>query len=257
MLMNAPAGSGGEALAALGRGLTLLGAFSAERPVLSVGEAAELLGLPRSTARRTLSTLVVLGYLDQDRRGWRLTPRALRLAAPYLLSDPAPTLLQPACERILARTGAACMAGVLDGGEVLLVARAVPSQWIALREAGARLPATASALGRVLLADLPEPALAALIEDTGAASLTSRSVTGRSGLLTAIGDARREGFAFVDQETELGFRSLAVPLRRFDGRIVAALGVTMRIEAASAATMLLELRRLIEAEAAGLADQLV
>lgn len=247
----------GESLAALGRGLTLLGAFSAARPVLSVGDAAELLALPRSTARRTLSTLTALGYLEPAGRGWRPTARALRLAAPYLLADPVPTLLQPACERILAMTGAACLAGVLEGAEVLVVARALPPQWLARREAGSRLPATASALGRMLLASLPEPALEPLLDSVAAESLTARSLTGRPGLLTAIAEARREGFAFVDQEMELGFRSLAVPLRRFDGRVVAALGITLRIEAASVAAMLTGLRGVLEAEAARLAGQIL
>ncbi|WP_164867706.1 IclR family transcriptional regulator domain-containing protein [Rhodovarius crocodyli] len=234
-----------ESLAALGRGLTVLGAFSAERPVISVAEAAELLELPRSTARRTLGTLAALGFLEPAGRGWRPTARALRLAAPYLPADPVPTLLQPACDRLLAETGAACLAGTLDGAEVLVIARALPPQWLARHEAAARLPAAASAVGRMLLAGLPEPALDHIPEPR------------RPGLLTAIAEARREGFALVDQEMELGFRSLAVPLRRFDGRVVAALGLTLRIEAASIATLLTTLRPLLEAEAARLADRLL
>jgi len=253
-----PDQQGTESVAALSRALVLLGSFSAERPMMTLAEAAALLDLPRSTMRRTLHTLVSLGFLLVEGRACRLAPRVLELASPFLGADPVPTILQPACDRLLVRLGTACSIGVLDGDHVLAIARAIPANWLSAREAAQYgVPATGSALGRMLLAGLPEPALAKLLAASDPPALTSRTITGRPALLDAIAAARREGFAFTEQETELGFRALAVPLRRFDGRIVAALGVSARIETVSTPVMLVEMRAVLDAEAALLRDQII
>ncbi|WP_084623067.1 IclR family transcriptional regulator domain-containing protein [Acidisphaera rubrifaciens] len=223
---------------ALARGLLVLATFNETRRSQSLSDIARAVDLPRATVRRALLTLTALGYVAQEERRFRLTPRVLRLAAAYLTSNVISTLLQPACDRIARRLGESCTAAVLEGDEVVMIARALPDQLVPAGVGiGYRLPAYCSALGRVLLAALPDPALDAYLDRVALVAQTQHTLTDRAAVRRAIIDARAAGSCFVDQEAEYGFRSIAVPLRKFDGTVVAALNVGARLEQASVATM--------------------
>ena len=147
---------------ALARGLRIMAVFDAVHRSLTLSKVALAVDLPRATARRALLTLVALGFVEAEGRQFRLTPRVLRLASAYLTSNGVSTLLQPACDRITRAAGESCTAAVLEGGEAVMVARALPAQLVpAGAGIGYRLPAYCSALGRVLLAALPADRLAA------------------------------------------------------------------------------------------------
>ena len=218
--------AGPEFLEALARGLRIIQAFNRERRQLALSDIARLVELPRASARRTLHTLVHLGFAETDGRQFRLTPRILTLAGAYLASNSISDILQPAVERLAAEVGEACSAAVLDGEDVIMIAHAAPNRVLNLAaQIGFRLPAFASSLGRVLLAALDERELDSLLPHFELQKLTAMTIVDRVQLRLTIRKARDDGYSLVDQEVELGFRSISVPLRRLDGRVIASLNV--------------------------------
>lgn len=245
-------------LEALARGLSVLMAFNGERRQMTLSEAARATDLPKATVRRALHTLAALGFIAGEGALFRLTPRVLTLASAYLASNSVSTVVQPVCERLSAQLREACSAAVLDRDEVVMVAHASPPRFIAVAPGvGFRLPAYCTSLGRVLLAALPDDALAAFLERLDPVAQTPHTLTDKRRLGEVIRSVRSQGFAFVDQEAEEGFRSVAVPLRRYDGTTLAALNIGARIERASAETMLGTYLPLLRAEAETLQAQLV
>jgi IclR family pca regulon transcriptional regulator len=257
-LRRQAAGLGPDHSEALARGLDILTVFNATRRSQSLSELAVAVGLPRATVRRALLTLVALGYVSVEGRQFSLTPRVLRLAAAYLTSNAISTLLQPTCDRVAKAVGESCTAAVLEGDEVVMIARALPDQLIpAGVGVGFRLPAYCSALGRILLAGLPEERLAAYLKRVAPRALTPLTLTTRKDIRAAIEAARHDGFCLVDQEAEYGFRSIAVPLRKFDRTLVAALNIGARVEHADPATMRGRYLDILAAEAALLTGYLI
>jgi len=231
--------SGPEFLEALARGLRVIEAFNRERRQLTLSDVARAVELPRASVRRTLATLVQLGYAETDERLFRLTPRILSLASAYLASNAISGILQPSIERLSEDVNEACSAAVRDGDDVIMIAHATPKRVIDVSaQIGFRLPACASSLGRVLLAALDDAALDEFLARVTLGKLTPATVVDKKALRKAILKARADGFSYVDQEAEVGFRSISVPLRRLDGKVVAALNIGAQSERSSAKTML-------------------
>jgi IclR family pca regulon transcriptional regulator len=249
---------GADFLESLARGLGVLLAFNGARRQMTLSEAARATGLPKATVRRSLHTLLALGFVESDGALFRLTPKVLTLASAYLTSNAISTVVQPVCERLSMQVREACSVAVLDRDEVVMVAHASPPRFIAVAPGvGFRLPAYCTSLGRVLLAALPDAAREQYLERLDPVAQTRQTVTAKERLRAAILAARSQGFAFVDQEAEDGFRSVSVPLKRYDGMTVAALNIGARIERATVETMLATYLPLLRAEAETLAPQLV
>lgn len=226
--------AGPDFLEALARGIGILSAFNTEKRQMSLSDVARATDLPRATVRRSLYTLEQLGYLESDGKLFRLTPKVLGLAAAYLGSGGNAAALQIACDRLCAALDEACSAAVLDGEMAVMVVHASPPRYLSSAPGiGFRVPAYCSALGRVLAAGLDEAARAALLKTLNPVALTSKTVTAKTELQALFEKAKRDGYALSDQEVEIGFRSIAVPVRRFDGRVVAALNIGIRIERAT------------------------
>jgi IclR family transcriptional regulator, pca regulon regulatory protein len=181
---------------------------------------------------------VRLGYAETDDRRFRLTPRILRLAGAYLSSNAISGILQPAVERLSQDVNEACSAAVRDGEDIIMIAHAMPKRVIDVSaQIGLRLPAFASSLGRVLLAALDDAALDEFLAHATPRRLTPLTTIDKRMLRKAILKARADGFSYVDQEAEVGFRSISVPLRRLDGRVVASLNIGAQSERWLAKTM--------------------
>jgi IclR family pca regulon transcriptional regulator len=221
------AGTGGpDFLEALARALRIIQVFNRDRRQLTLSDIAKLVELPRASVRRTLHTLIHLGFAETDGRVFRLRPRILTLASAYLMSNSISDILQPAVERMAREVGEACSAAVLDGDDVIMIAHASPNRVVNVSaQIGFRLPAVSSSLGRVLLAALEDRELDRLLRRIEPERLTSATVVDRAQLRRAILRARQDGFSLVDQEAELGFCSVSVPLRRLDGRVIASLNI--------------------------------
>ena len=155
----------------------------------------------------------------------------LDLATAYLSSNGISVVAQPVVERVSRDIRETCSVGVLEGTDVVFVARATPRRIVSIDLAiGYRLPALATAIGRALLAELPDQELDRFLDEVPTKPLTPRTLTRADHLRDAILKARADGFCIVDEEAELGLRSLAVPIRRYDGRVTCAIHAGVRTD---------------------------
>ncbi len=220
-----------DTIAGLVKGLAVLESFDTERQRLNATQAAQRTGLTRAAARRHLLTLAHVGYLETDGSFYWLAPRALRLAGAYLASARLPRVIQPTLNRLAAQTQDVYSAVVLDGDEVVIIARsaglaATPARLLAYgMHLGARLPAHATSTGRVLLAALPADERAAWLGGRTLPRLTPHTVTEPEAFLALLDAVARDDHCIANEEHELGVLAVAVPLRNAQGSTVAALNV--------------------------------
>ncbi len=213
-----------DMIASLGKGLKVLESFGAEHPRRAIADVSEATGLDRATARRCLLTLHHLGYADYDGKYFSLTPRVLRLGMGALAALPLPQIVQPWLDQLSEQIGQSVSVSILDETEIVYVARAAQRRVMSIGlMPGSRLPAHCTSMGRVLLAALPEAEARAVVEASDLAPRTARSLTDPKEIMRAIAHAGAQGYALIDQETELGLRSLAVPVYNMRGKVVAAL----------------------------------
>ncbi|MBK3568481.1 IclR family transcriptional regulator C-terminal domain-containing protein [Streptomyces sp. MBT62] len=220
---------GREFVESLARGLTVLTAFGEGRAELTLTEVAQATGLARATARRALITYEHLGLVaaSGDRR-FTLTPRVLSLGFPPLSRTTLPSLATPHLTALAARIHESASLAILVGGDIQYTARVATSSVMSVNIAvGTRFPAYATALGRVLLSDAPP----ATVRDALVAPrpLTPHTLTDPEALSAALERVRTLGYALVDEELEVGLRSLAVPVRDRTGRVVAALNTATHV----------------------------
>jgi IclR family transcriptional regulator, pca regulon regulatory protein len=219
----------------LERGLAVICAFDADHPELSLSDVARATALPRAAARRFLLTLVALGYVRTDGKLFALRPRILELGYAYLSSIGLPDVAQPHMETLVARIHESCSLSVLDGGDIIYVAR-VPTRRImtVAINVGTRFPAYATSMGRVLLAALPPAELDGYLATTDLRALTPKTISDARKLRATLTRITSQGYALVDQELEVGLRSIAVPVHGAEGTVVAALNVSMHVGRGSA-----------------------
>ncbi|MBN8629888.1 MAG: helix-turn-helix domain-containing protein [Rhodobacterales bacterium] len=217
-----------DLIASLGKGLRVLESFGADRPRQSITDVAAITGLDRATARRCLLTLSELGYADYDGKFFTLTPRVLRLGTGALAALPLPQIVQPWLDQLSEQIGQSCSVAILDEIDILYVARAAQRRVMSIGlMPGSRLPAHCTSLGRVLLAALPGTTAQEIVERSNLSPRTVHSRVTAEEVLAEIARVRTQGWALVDQEVELGLRSLAVPVLDMRGRVVAALNCGM------------------------------
>ena len=223
-------------LQGLERGLAVIEAFSEDNPAMTLSAVARRTGITRATARRILLSLEELGYVQSDGGRFSLSPRVLRLGWSYFGSLNLWERAQPLMEELAAELEETCSATTLDLPEIVFVARAPGPRIMTMSlSVGSRLPAYATAMGRVLLAGLDDGSVERSLSSIPLEALTPRTVTDPERVLEAVRAARGQGWALVDEELELGLRSLSVPLRVSDGRLAGALNIcaaTSRISVA-------------------------
>jgi IclR family pca regulon transcriptional regulator len=236
-----------EQVAGLAKGLAVIEAFGKSGDVLTLSEVARLTGLSPASARRCLRTLETLGYATTSGRYFSIAPRALRLGHAYLASNALPKAAQQAVEHLTELTHEAASVGVMDGTDVLFVADAVGRRSLSAGlGTGARLPAYCSASGRVLLADLPDDEVLALLRATTFRRLTPRTLDSVDAVLEEVRKARAQGYAVVDGELELGARSIAVPVRTARLAPPAAISLALRDPASTVQESIERLLPLLE-----------
>lgn len=243
---------------ALARGLAVINAFNERASQMTLSDVARAVDLPKATTRRAIMTLQHLGYIEADGRLFRLSPSVLKLAAAYLSSNAISTILQPACERLAQICQESTSAAVFEHGEVVMIARALPANALPLGIGiGFRLPAYCSALGRVLLSARSDADIDEYLSGAKIDRQTPHTIIAVSALKAEIVHVRDVGYSYANQEAEYGYHSVAVPLRKFDGSIVAALHIGSRIERVSADRMLGEFRERLEQTARDLQPLLI
>jgi IclR family pca regulon transcriptional regulator len=232
---------------AIARGLDVLRAFGPGQPVMTLAAVAAASDLPRPTARRILLTLEQLGYVRQaggsapgswtgsgtgpgsgsgGPGGFELTPRVLDLGMSYVLSRGLWEIARPHMEELVARTHESSSIAQLDGSDIVYVARVAVPKIVALRVTiGTRFPALQTSLGKVLLAAMPDSEVAQVLAEPSRSGITARWQPDAPERAAALREVRARGWALTDGELAPAIRSVAVPLRDGDGKVIAALNV--------------------------------
>ena len=238
-------------MTSLARGLAVIKAFTEQRRKLTIAQVSQRTGIPRAAARRCLYTLERMGYVDSATHTYALRPKILALGHAYLSSTPLAVSAQPVLDRVRSAVNESCSLAILDGDEILYLARSAASRIIAVT-AQRRQPAP-----RVLHRDgprrcsriCPSGELDAYLARVELRPYVDRTVTSPEKLRQLLDAAREAGYAVVDQELEVGLRSIAVTVRGASGAVVAAINVS--VHAAHATVRQMELRFLPHLQAAG------
>ncbi len=215
-------------MASLARGLAVIRAFTQQRRHLTIAQLSQRTAIPRAAVRRCLYTLSTLGYVgSEDGRTYALRPRILALGHAYLSSTPLVYAVQPLLDQITSFLHESSSLAVLEGDEILYIARSSTTTRLMSIDLGigSRLPAYCTSMGRVLLAGLSAAELEAYLSRVKLVKLTTKTVSAADELKTVLNTVRRDGYAVVDQELEIGLRSIAVPVNDRNGRAVAAINV--------------------------------
>ncbi|MCQ4309019.1 helix-turn-helix domain-containing protein [Pseudomonas stutzeri] len=214
-------------MTSLARGLAVIHAFQERKRHLTIAQISHRTEIPRAAVRRCLHTLIKLGYATTDGRTYSLLPKVLTLGHAYLSSTPLAVTAQPILDQLSNQLHEACSMATLEGDEVLYVARsATPQRLISVDlSVGSRLPAYCTSMGRILLAALDDAALDDYLEHANLQIKTSRTLHTPEAIRAAIAEIRQQGWVIIDQELEVGLRSLAVPLKDSAGQVLAALNV--------------------------------
>ncbi len=213
----------------LAKGLEVLAAFDRETPGMTISEVANRFGFNRAVARRIVRTLEILGYLKQERRVYSLTPRVLRLGYGYLASNKVGNVIHPILKQVTAEIDEPCSMGVLDGNEVVYVAHSPGEQrhFSVGLTVGSRLPLLTTATGRALLSRLPGDHTKSLIQEAPLVRETPKTEMNRDRITTLITEARQQGYAYVEDEVEIGLASVAVPVVSPAGTLIGAINVVV------------------------------
>ncbi len=211
----------------LARGLEVIRAFSREQPRMTLSEIAQATGMTRATVRRFLLTLVREEYAETDGKYFSLAPKILELGYAALSTMTFLDAVQPVLVKLANKVKESCFAAVLEDTDVVYVATASPAERIVgiSVSVGSRAPAHSVSTGRILTAALPDDELEEYLDRAELTKLTPNTVTSKTRLKKLIDEAREQGFSIVDQELEIGLRSISVPIFDPEGRVLAALNV--------------------------------
>lgn len=208
------------------RGLDVIRTFTRSKPRMTLSEVAEQADMNRAAARRFLLTLVREGYADLDGKFFSLRPKILELGFSALASMSLPEIVQPVLNDLADKLQESCFCVVLDGDSTVYIAAAKSRRVINVSiELGSRAPAYCMSSGRVLLGALKADELDSVLEGIKLEPITGNTVTSKLKLRTAIREARAKGYSIVDQEFEIGLRSISVPVADRTGSVIAALNV--------------------------------
>ncbi|HEX9338050.1 MAG TPA: IclR family transcriptional regulator C-terminal domain-containing protein [Pseudonocardiaceae bacterium] len=254
-----PAERNGEFVQSLDRGLAVIRAFDAEHSELTLSDVARQTGLTRAAARRFLRTLVEIGYMRTEGGKFALRPKILELGYAYLSSLSLPELALPHMEQLVEHVHESSSMCVLDGDEIVYVARVPTKRIMAVVIAvGTRFPAYATSMGRVLLAGRSDDWLDGYLASAQLRQLTPHTTTDGKELRSELLRVRERGWAMVDQELEEGLRSVAAPVHDATGRVAAAINVAVNASrrsseevVAEVVPLLLETARQIELDLTG------
>jgi IclR family pca regulon transcriptional regulator len=230
---------GTDFIESLERGLRVFEIFGAGQRAMTLSDLAKAAELPRATARRILFTLQRAGYVSSDGKLFSLTPRVLALAACYLSSNQVSSVLQPVLDRLASEAHEISSLAIMDGDQVVFIARASPARvFSAGIDIGYRLPSYCTSVGRAMLGKLSDSELAAALAAMDLKPMTPFTLTDKTALLEKIIADRESGYSLVDREAEPGFRSISVPVRRYDGAIIAAINMGAHVDRVSTAEMI-------------------
>jgi IclR family pca regulon transcriptional regulator len=215
-------------IAGLERGLSIIEAFDDANPRLTASQAGQRTGMTRTAARRYLLTLQAMGYVASDGKLFWLTPRVLRLGQSYLESARQPRIVQPFLQRVAAGTHETAYLSVMDGDEVVYIARNGPNRNMSTGYVlGARVPAQVTAAGMLMLSLRDDAELSQWLATRELRAYTSHTIASKERMKLELARIRAQGWSLSEQQLDLNSRGVAVPLRDRHGDVVGALNITM------------------------------
>lgn len=232
----------------LRKGLEVLTCFDRRHTRLTLSEVAKLTQSTPASARRSLSTLVQLGYLESNGKLFWMQPKSLLVAYSFLSSRPMPALAQPLLDALSERTRESASLGTLLEDDAIIIGRSTARRSLSTGLGiGSRLPVYCSAIGRMLLASLTQRQARARLEMIERIPLTQQTITNLEEILNLLAASRESGWSYSDEELELGVRSIAAPVRDLQGNTIAAMSIAVRSERLSMSefkeTFLIPLKR--------------
>lgn len=218
-------------VASVGKAFAVLKSFTSEAFELTLSEVAARADLDRGTAFRLIQTLIELGYLQavpQSRR-FRLGVACLDLGYTVLSHGSLRVIVEPLLRDLVPDAGDAASLGMLDGGDVIYLARvsAGLDRYKMDRRPGTRIPAYSAALGHAMLAHLQRDEQIARLESRPRVKLSERTLTDLDALLARLDQVKKKGHAVSDGENAYGLRTLATPILDAQGSVIAGLSVTV------------------------------
>lgn len=242
----------------LARGLAVLNAFSDNSTGLKMTHLSDRTGLSRAVVRRCLYTLEQLGYVRQSTDGFHLEPKIISLSQTYFSASPLTTQAQEFLDRVRNATGESCSLAVLDEDEVVYVARSAARKVMTVSLGiGSRLPAYCTSLGRVLLAHFPEEELLERLKKMDRVKHTDNTKTEVADLMEIMRETAHRGYSLVNQELEIGLRSLSVPVRNQNQHVIAAMNVGVQATRTTQRRMIAEILPILLSASRELGSQLI
>ncbi|MGA7704678.1 MAG: IclR family transcriptional regulator [Solirubrobacteraceae bacterium] len=254
--MHLPTSHEGRYSQSLERGLAILRTFTPERPWLGIAEIAQALEMSRPTTHRYASTLVALNYLEQGpMRKYRLGMRAGDPGRSAIGSTALGKLSHGHISDLRDRSACTASVALLDGADIVYVDRARSSaqgqvEVTARLGRGSRLPAAETAMGRVLLAHLPEDELGDVLDSYPG----TRDERGE--LVAELERVREQGWAFADQVHVEGQRCVGAPLRSRSHEVIGAVDVAAANSAFRRSQVLEQLVPLVVESAEEISEEL-
>lgn len=214
-------------MTSLARGLAVIQAFSDRKCHATISQLSSRTGLSRAAVRRCLYTLRQLGFAGSDARGrFFLRPRILVLGHSYLSTTPLSTSAQPVLDHLGQLLHESASVATLDDLDIIYVARAHVTRVMSVDlGVGSRLPSFCTSMGRVLVAHMEAEEMEAYLRRITFIRYTEHTVTSMEKLRQVLRLVRETGYCIVDQELEIGLRSMAVPITTANDNVVAAVNV--------------------------------
>lgn len=216
-------------ITAFARGLVIFQVLSTSKRPQTISDISKITGFPRATVRRGLYTLVTLGYIAQEDRYYSLTSKILTLSHSFISSQSLPNAAQPILEDITKQIDEASSMAVLAQNNIVYIARSsentqrIMSNTLAI---GSQLPAYCTSMGRILLASSSREKQVEILEQLKPKIYTPNTIYEKKALLEELQKVKIQGYSIIDQELEIGLRSIAVPVFDKKGNVIAAINIS-------------------------------
>jgi IclR family pca regulon transcriptional regulator len=215
---------------ALHRGLSILEIFDQDTPWLSLVEIAARVGMDKSTVFRFVYTLEQLGYLERnpDTKKYRPGLKVLTLGFTTLNNLGIAELARPHLQTLFEQCGETTNLSVRDGTEIVYVVRISSRRIINVNlSVGSRLPVHCTSMGKAQLLDMTRDDLLDLLGPGPYEQVTKKTITTLDELIVDLEKSRERGYTLNDEELVVGLRSVGVPIRGADAKIVAAINIAV------------------------------
>lgn len=212
----------------LDRAMRVLSCFSSSELELRLSDIVAKTGLHKSTAYRLLEAMRAYRLVAMDQETGKFHPglRLFELGSLAIARFDIERLAHSTLERLVQQTGETAHLCVLDGSDVVYVAKVESRRTLRIPSAvGRRNPAYCTGVGKALLAYLPEDQLARYLAQTPLRPRTRKTITSRTALRSELKSIAASGYAIDDQEIEDGVRCVGAPIRDYSGRVIAAISV--------------------------------